>query len=196
MVRSMFILLLLFTLPLTAQEVETLIQRPIESGGFGGVKVQVTSINKQDAVLVGGVGGWILDHTFTIGGGGYGLVTNVPAKVPDVVRGYKNMSLGYGGVYFEYVESSHKLLHLTFGLLIGAGGIGYRNENSDVEDISKDSFFVLEPNVQMNLNVTHFFRISTGFNYRFVRGVEEYTITSNNDLSTLGVVIVFRFGKF
>ncbi len=75
----------LVAFPAFAQE-ETLIKGDVESGGFGGPVVKMTSLNGQDGILVGGRGGWILNHSFIIGGGGYGLANNVRAKVPGSER--------------------------------------------------------------------------------------------------------------
>ncbi|MBN1426023.1 hypothetical protein JXA88_15850, partial [Candidatus Fermentibacteria bacterium] len=59
---------------ITVQEQpETLLKGPIENGGFGGLVVKFSQLADQTAVFVGGRGGWILNHTFVIGGGGYGL---------------------------------------------------------------------------------------------------------------------------
>jgi len=56
MKKLVFFLVIVFTLPLLAQEA-TLINGEIESGGFGGPVLKVTSINGENAVMVGGRGG-------------------------------------------------------------------------------------------------------------------------------------------
>ena len=64
--------------PVLAQE-ETLISGQLEYGGYGGPVVKFTTINNDWEVMVGGRGGWIINHSFVLGGGGYGLVTDVEA---------------------------------------------------------------------------------------------------------------------
>jgi hypothetical protein len=186
--------IVLVALPAFAQE-KTLIGGEIESGGYGGPLLQVTQINKQTAVLVGGVGGWIINHTFILGGGGYGLVTDVTAKHPDLFFGSEYLNVGYGGLYLEYIESSDEVIHLTFGALIGGGSVGYRNQDAFDMNRSMDNFFVLEPNVQVNLNVTEFLRISAGANYRWISGVRN-DLTSDAELSGPSGILVLRFGEF
>ena len=186
--------LALIALPIVAQE-KTLISGDIESGGYGGPVLQVTQINKQTAVLVGGVGGWIINHTIVLGGGGYGLVTDVTAKYPDPFYGSQYLSVGYGGLYLEYIASSDEVIHLSVGALIGAGNVGYKNQEMFSMNRSMDNFFVLEPNIQVNLNVTQFFRISAGANYRWVTGVRN-DITSDADLSGPSGMLILRFGMF
>ena len=181
-------------LPIAAQE-KTLIGGEIQSGGYGGPIIQVTQINKQSAVLVGGVGGWIINHTFVLGGGGYGLVTDVTSNYANPFLGSQYLTVGYGGLYLEYIQSSDDVIHFTVGALIGAGNVGYRDQEMFYMNRSKDNFFVLEPNVQVNVNVTQFFRISAGANYRWVTGVRN-DITSDADLSGPSGLLILRFGMF
>ena len=194
MKKIIFVLLIAFSLPAAAQE-ETLISGNIESGGFGGPVVKMTTINGENAILVGGRGGWIINHSFILGAGGYGLVTDVDAKVTDSVHQFVEM--GYGGIELEYIASSNDLVHLSVGVLVGGGGIGYKREDSDAfnSPYKKNAFFVLEPNANVNLNVTRFFRIAAGISYRYVSGLKS-VVSTNNDLSGPSGVLTFKFGKF
>ncbi|MGD1044852.1 MAG: hypothetical protein ABR936_05935 [Bacteroidota bacterium] len=194
MKKLVSLLVIVFTFSALAQEA-TLINGEIESGGFGGPVLKVTSINGENAVMVGGRGGWIINHSFVLGGGGYGLVTDVKAKVTDSIHKY--IEMGYGGVELEYIPSSNDLLHLSVGLLVGAGGIGYKREDDDMFNAShrNNSFFVLEPSVNANLNVTHSFRIAAGVSYRYVSGLKSI-VSTNADLSGPSAILIFKFGKF
>jgi hypothetical protein len=58
-----------------------------------------------------------------------------------------------------------------------------------------NSFFVLEPSVNANLNVTHSFRIAAGVSYRYVSGLKSI-VSTNADLSGPSAVLTFEFGKF
>jgi hypothetical protein len=180
MKKLIFLLVIVFTFSALAQEA-TLINGEIESGGFGGPVLKVTNINGENAVLVGGRGGWIINHSFVLGGGGYGLVTDVKAKVTDSIHQY--IEMGYGGVELEYITSSDDLLHLSMGLLVGAGGIGFKQVDNDgfMASHKNNSFFVLEPSVNANLNVTHSFRIAAGVSYRYVSGLKS-VVSTNADL--------------
>jgi hypothetical protein len=191
---SVMILACVLCFSAIAQE-ETLIAGDIESGGFGGPVVKFGSVNGEGGILVGGRGGWIINHTFILGGGGYGLANNVKAKVlgPD---GERYLNFGYGGVELEYIAESDKLMHLSVMTLIGGGGIGWRDENvGSGMDSNSDAFFILEPAAQINLNVTKYFRISAGVSYRFVSGVNS-PATTNADLAGPTAVLTLRFGTF
>lgn len=186
--------ILLLALPLNAQEAETLIGGDIESGGFGGPVLKFGPINGETGVLVGGRGGWIINHTFILGGGGYGLVSNVKARTADSVLGNRLM-MGYGGLELEYVASSNQLVHLSIHALIGGGAVSYQTNNASMRNGSSDAFFIAEPGVSVNLNVTKFFRIAAGASYRYVAGLAS-KLSTNADLSGPTGVLTLKFGKF
>src|ERR1035437_9140223 len=99
MKKLMCILLLIIGTVIYAQE-ETLIgQEEITTGGYGAPVIKFTSINSQFGVLVGARGGWILDHSITLGVGGYGLVNDVnensDERSPLLNFGYAGFDLGY-----------------------------------------------------------------------------------------------------
>lgn len=208
--RSFVVTFILLIPALMFAQEQTLLSGQVEHGGFGGPVVKVTRINGQDAVLVGGRGGWIINHTFVIGGGGYGLVTDVKPAVPGLFNENKIM-LGYGGLELEFIIESDRIVHLTVPLLIGAGAVGYRTgywgDDLDLHagfDNKFDSFFIIEPGVDLELNVVSFFRINAGISYRHVSGITTPVdflgtprpLTSNNDLRGVSWVIGFKFGSF
>jgi len=39
--------------------------------------------------------------------------------------------MGYGGLEIEYIASSDDIIHISMGLLVGGGGIGYKLEDND-----------------------------------------------------------------
>lgn len=198
MKTSVFVLLVsIVAFSAFAQE-ETLINGPIENGGFGGPVLKVGSLNGETALLVGGRGGWIINHSFIVGGGGYGLVNDVHAKVLGPF-GERYLNFGYGGLELEYVAHPHRLINCSVQSLIGAGALSWRDQSMhrDMFDSNSNSetFFIVEPGVNVTLNVTKYFRISGGVSYRFISGVQSEA-SSNPDLSGPSGVLTFRFGKF
>ena len=194
--NNLFIVLLvvIFSYPAMAQD-ETLLSGDIESGGYGAPIFKVGQINGSTGVFVGGQGGWIINHSFVLGGKGYGLVNNVD------IEGSENLKLefGCGGVLLEYIFSSDKLLHVGLNAMIGAGGVRFaaKDYTNDYDDVNynSSSFFVLEPGINLVLNVSSYFRIGAGAAYRYVSGVE-YESLSNADLSGVSGEIIFKFGSF
>lgn len=184
-----------------AQQTEILFDGDVTHGGFGGPVVQIGNVAGSGAVWVGGRGGWIINlseqHTISLGGGGFGLATNHLAPDPQIGDpdiDYYAFS-GYGGFIFEYTNRSYKLAHFTISSLTGAGAIGLRESNYENFEDEVDTYFVFEPAVHAELNVTTFFRISAGLGYRFTSGIDSFGF-SDSDFSGFNAIITFKFGGF
>lgn len=203
--KTITFILLSFVLSaqLSAQE-QTLISGQIESGGYGGPVVKFSKLNDKFALLVGGSGGWLINHSLLIGGGGYGLANSISA--PKAAQAYYGggddlkIQFGYGGLLLEYIGGPNDLVHYSISTLIGAGGVhyGYWNDFSDsyYDDRSRASaFFVVEPSVGAEVNITRFLRSNVGASYRLIRGTDLPGI-SDSDLSDLSIYLTFKFGKF
>lgn len=193
MLKKVLIILLLSTMSIFAQS-ETLVSGGIMSGGFGGPVVKFTQINGEFGVLLGARGGWIMNHTFIIGAGGYGLVSEFDTK--SVFKGeLLQLMMGYGGLELEYVNSSNRLVHFSVYLLLGAGGLTYKELNDWISPKVTDEFWIAEPAINVELNISSFFRISTGVGYRFVTGVDLGNF-KNSDIAGVSGILTFKFGRF
>jgi hypothetical protein len=193
--KGLAIVLVMCATTLMAQE-ETLLRGPVAHGGFGGPVFGLTQIGGEPGVLTGGYGGWIINHTVFLGGGGYGLVNEIDAGTTST-GDEMYMNFGYGGFQMGMILGSNRLVHLTGSDLLGTGALGYRQYDlEDWEDIlTDDIIYVIEPAVNVELNVTKFFRVDVGASYRYVMGVDLADWT-NEDLSGLSAMLMFKFGKF
>jgi len=164
------------------------------SGVFGGPLIKYTKLNNEDALIVGARGGWAFNSIFTIGGGAYGLVNDIPINAAQPDTNFIN--LGYGGIVVEYVGMSDNVIHWQVGGLIGTGAVSTRNGN---ETGKNDIIFVLEPGADAVLNITSTIRLSAGISYRFVSGVDsdnfDYYL-KNSDLSNFSASLTLLFGSF
>ena len=192
--------LLLTTFPAFAQEETLLGGGDTEHGGFGAIVVKFTTINSEFAVVMGARGGWIINHTFSLGLAGYGLANNVHSRVLGP-RGERFVNMGYGGLDLEYVVNSDRLVHISFHSLIGAGGLGFRRawdedwDNGPFDSQHYNAFFIAEPGVNVDLNVISWFRLSAGMSYRYISGVTSGA-SSNSDLKGPSGMLTLRFGSF
>lgn len=191
-----------------SQEQETLFGGgDIIWGGYGGPEIKFTSVNNSTAIMVGGRGGAIINHTFTIGLGGYGLVTshklsNYKIADPLLIDSLPYLRVGYGGLDLGMALESNKLIHITGNILIGAGGASYTSayqhskwDNYDNKTYKSSAFFVIEPRVGVELNVIKFMRLEASGSYRFISGLD-LPATSNEDISGASINLIFKFGKF
>jgi hypothetical protein len=192
---------------------QTIFGGVIKNGGYGGLEVKFSQVNSKDksmGIWVGGRGGWIINSVFSIGGGGWGLVTHHKIWEKNDTSYYVNC--GYGGLFLEYINSSNNLVHFTINSLIGAGGLSYsQRRNSFTNDLNNEdwnimgqSFMVIEPGITADLNVFKWFRISAGASYRSILFLDfNHTFsdgaigkTTGSDLSGFNFNLMFKFGKF
>ncbi len=154
------------------------------NGGWGALTAAYTNLLDQDATLVGVRGGWIIDHRFTLGIAGAGLATKVlnPAydelvDLPDQVD-ESRFYLGYGGLLLEPVIAYGSPVHITLPLIIGAGACGQYYEleypANGYIDTSEDAqaFFVLEPGIEVEMNVIRLLRVGVGASYRYTSDID------------------------
>jgi hypothetical protein len=179
-----------------AEQPRTLVSRPIHSGGYGAPVVSYTRFGGSDSVMVGGRGGWILNHQLVIGGGGFGLANPARERMgASLDQADYRHTFGYGGLWLEYLIAPMSVVHASVGTLVGAGGISYQQFRPHMEDVESTSVFVLDPVVAVEVNVTTFLRVALQGGYRVVRGVDLATM-DNGDASgfTLGTAV--KFGGF
>ena len=210
-----FVVVLLVGVPALAQDEalfprdETLFPEEFKSGYFGGPILKATYMHDEFGLLVGVRGGWIVNRKFVLGASAHYLVNSIGIEttVPDTVALVDttfDMMLIYGGPEFEYISGSHKLIHYTFTTLIGAGVIDYKDfdclvcdeeENADLyNDLDADIFFIVEPSVNIMLNVTPMLRIGLGMSYRYVQDVELKGVR-DEDLMGLSAVLTLKIGR-
>ena len=163
---------------------ETLISGEIESGGCGGPVIKLSGISNNFALFIGGRGGWIVNHSFLIGGAAYGLATDV------FISGNK-LHMGYGGLWVEYIINSDELVHFTAGTLIGMGIAHYDPEGKD-----QRTYFVLEPEANVEINIVRFFRVCAGVSYRMAMGFSGLAGLDDAALSGLSANLFLKFGNF
>lgn len=173
------------------------------NGGYGAFSIGYAEIDHRDAIQFSGRGAWIIHHSFAIGLAGTGFINELhydPAVSSDVF-----LTGGYGGLLLEPIIAPRFPVHLSFPVVLGAGGIAFISEEYDVyrnfvEDT--DAFLVIEPGAELELNVTRFFRLAFGASYRHITGFNlnynqsESTIADTEALKGISFALTFKFGKF
>ena len=174
----------------------------IEHGGYGAISFGYTEIDGKNALQTSIRGAWVIDHNIALGFAGYGFVNNLE-KSTDVNDYY--LGGGYGGFFFEPIVLPNSPIHVSFPILIGAGGItsipqNYLDYNYENYPHDYDVFFVFEPGVELELNMVKFFRIGLGASYRFTNGVllnnSSGSPVPQNVLDGYNFYVNLKFGKF
>ena len=201
--KNLTLLLFLFmvTASLGAEEdlKETATEKSSNSGVFGGPVLKVTQINDVFGLIVGGRAGWIYKHTYAIGGGFYGLLRDIEADEPDAPE--REFEFAYSGLELEYIVAPSRDVHFSAHTLMGFGGLTdrYQQVYYFVDDYNRyggpdDSFFIIEPGLNIVWNMKTYLQIHLGGSYRYIRGVGIEGL-QNSDLNGYSVVVTFRFGR-
>lgn len=183
----------IFAVSLIAEE-KTLASGSFHSGGYGGPVLKVGLVNGEIGLFSGGRGGWIINHTFVVGGGSYTLMAEVETDGPSPDQKKMYLDLEYGGLELEYIHNSDEILHWTIHATLGGGAVRLM-EHDPREKIEDDGLFIFEPSFNCDVNVFPWFRLGFGASYRLAFGVNIPGI-DNSDISGPSGGITFKFGSF
>lgn len=184
------------------KEMKTLFGSDVSHGGYGAITFGFSQINDEDAWLVGGRGAWIINHSFALGIAGYGFANDI--YLDEVIDGNDNLSLvgGYGGLLFEPIFFSREAVHFTVPILVGAGGISEAPEYYWQQDhywddrvLDTDAYFVIEPGLEVEVNLTRFMRFGAGAAYRYTSEID-LPHTDADVLDGFSGYFSLKFGKF
>ncbi len=171
-------------------------------GGYGAFGIGYTTLDSKPSLRLSFKGAWVINHRFALGMAGNAFYNNLQKSVNN---NDEYLGGGYGGFYFEPILFPYAPVHVSFPVLIGGGmasNTPYHSGNMYYpnDQFNYDSFFVLEPGVEMELNMVKFFRLGVGITYRFTNGVLlEYATTApvpKNALNSFTFYLNFKFGKF
>jgi len=207
----------LFLLPLLCHAQED--QKPrtlfggdqkVSHGGWGAPSAMYTRIMDTDALLVGGRAGWLINHRVTIGLAGYGLTTALPnSKYDDHLQGLgdslargSQFEMGYGGLLIEPIIAYRSPVHVRLPILIGVGGCGYQySSRSPIEvdyanyrDLAQ-AFLVVEPGVDLEINVVPLVRLALGASYRYTSELD-LPATPKDALQGMNASFTIKVGWF
>ena len=126
-------------------------------GGLGGPIIKFSQLGNGVITTIGGRGLFTINRLISIGGGGYGMV----AQSQLTLGGEEIVKFGYGGPGIGLKLFAHKLIHIDFFNLFGFGGMQLKNSNK------KGALFIIEPELNAELNLTKFWKLGLGASYRF-----------------------------
>jgi hypothetical protein len=196
----------LFSTVLVAQQgkVKTLFNSNLKSsGGYGAITNKFTKVRGEYANLSGLYGGWYINHKFMVGVGVAASTNNitVPSQFSTNTINKRTYQYGQFGLMTEYVLNSDKPIHLVLQAFGGAGftlqylrNTWYSGGN-DAYTSDENWFTVVEPGVQLEMNLFKWMRFSPGISYRATFGSDGAGV-KDKDLSGLSYNATLKFGKF
>ena len=112
------------------------------------------------------------------------------------------MAGGYGGIFIEPIVAGRKPMHFSFPVLFGIGGAalienyGWNNWDSHpFSELDHDVFLIVEPAVELEFNITRFFRTAASVSYRYTSNINLFE-TDEDVLRGFNFGLTFKFGKF
>lgn len=189
----------------------------LEHGGYGGPQIKVGQFEDYTSVMIGGRGGWVINHTFTLGIAGFGMVNAPTVSYNNIENIDVDAAIrsGYGGFFLEYTNSPNSVIHFTGNVLIGWGSLAFDedqdffdgmnhldDDNHDFDDDPWAAYFIVEPSIGIEMNITSFFRVGFEGSYRFSNrigsGNSFRSISEIEDYNMDGFSgnLVFKFGAF
>lgn len=170
-----------------------------ESSAFGGPVLKFTTLKSQGALIAGGRAGWMINKSIVLGGGIYGLISNVKSGLFDT-KSNQNVLLGmnYGGLEFEYIFLSESVVHASLDMLFAGGGVYFSVPNKNVPHTNyfSQDMLVWEPEFNLELRIAKWFNLAAGVSYRIITSYGVNYGISKDDLKGLNGVLTFKFGTY
>lgn len=204
---TILICLSIFIYQANAQENNNYIEfndsKNVVHGVYLGLSGYYGEIDGKSSYMAGVKIAYVANQKFEIGVAGVGFYSdqneNGPLDDNDVYG-------GYGGIHLEPIFFGNSTFSVSIPLLIGGGAVGYTHDDWDdfndwdhYEDEDWDPFFVFEPGVALQYNISPYLQFELGVKYRFTSNVSLYpgSIEDVEGFSGgIGIKIgVFNLGK-
>lgn len=170
---------------------ETIIDREVRHDIIISPMFKFTQLNDTFGFFAGGRLGWVINHQYVIGLEGYWLVNDVPGPATDT--GLRpDLAMKYGGLTLEYILYPQAAVHFSLSNLTAFGSVVY---DYDVMR-DDDTYWLVEPALNVYLNMTEYLRIGIGAGYRWVGDVDVEDIDEGQDLSGVVGTLSFNFGTY
>jgi hypothetical protein len=157
-------------------------------------EVKINTIQGQTGTLIGFYGGALLNRSVLLGiSGGVNL-------------GHPTVNYGYFGGVAQVITSPGKVCHLSGQVLLAyASTKDYENPKQGLLDnfwnISGASFFITEPGVNLEVNLSKGVTFVAGVSYRYATGLDaanknvSITHVTNSEMSGFNLNVGLKFAK-
>jgi hypothetical protein len=184
------------------QEIQTVFGAGRGNGFYIGFHSGFSQINHDDAWDAGCRIAWIANHGLAIGFAGTGFATQ---RYQDAISVdlFHNYVGGYGGFLIEPIVMPQAPVHVSFPVIIGAGGIAYSSFNDYYHNngysgyYTNDvrTYFIVEPGIEAEINAVKWIRLAIGGSYRFTQRID-LEGADDHPLDGFRLGFAIKFGKF
>ncbi len=156
--------------------------------------ISLNKIQGETGVLLGGYTGVLIDNKI------------LTAVTGGVNLGHPTVNYGYFGGKVQYIVRASDLVHFSGQVVLGWGSTkDYETPKEGLFDnfwnISGELFFIKEPGINVEVNLSDRFTLVTGVSYRMVTGIDpgneniSKTLLTNQDMSGFNLNISLRIRK-
>jgi len=216
--KTLFLILFLF-ISLTASGKDGNLNNKLNISLNGGLTMKFSALGSNSgflssdtnfAYLIGFKAATVFNKSWYLGGAAYFLGNEVTytcreefGQYGSSYKDYRNpcnsdysrhLSLGYGGITGGYTFNIKSFFRIETGMLIGGGQFSALNWWG--EYYYSQSFFAMEPEVNLLFVITKFFAASINFSYRLISGMGQSSVYSTSDLSGPAVGLDIRLGSY
>jgi len=181
------------------QKIKTIFKKEKRDGFYGSISAGYSPIDNKDAMTFSSRGCWIMDHFFAMGVGGTAFINEldeIPFDLNFHSDNDNNLSGGYGGIIIEPIVLPLKPIHLSFPILLGVGAAGSFTDYTYFSTYGIDDFFwVVEPQAELELNLTRWMRLAVYAGYRYTSELDIEGI-SKDALRGYSTGVTIKMGLF
>ena len=176
---------------------QTLIGDGVEfTSGFGGFMIQFAPVRGDFAAMTGGGGAVLINNAFYFGG--YGMSMSDDIRITSGVEDYE-VSFDHGGLMMGFIIRPVKIFHLGLSSKVGWGDISFNQFDTGgfgfVGPTRRDNVFVVNPQAELEVNMTSWFKINASVGYQLTNGVNNFYY-SDQDFNGTTIGLSFLFGWF
>jgi len=193
---TLSLLLMLSAGMILAQEndnMETIFNKPEKIRGYLGPIINITTLDGENAYMQGFNAAAIINDHLIVGFYNLNLENNIFSNNDEYIGDI--LDFEHRGLLLGYIFMPKKAIHFSASLQTGRGNIEIYDEPIDTW-IEDKNIFILTPGIEAEFNITKFFRIGIGANYRFAMDVDQFNNYENEDFSAPGGFVSFKFGWF
>ncbi|HKL09598.1 MAG TPA: hypothetical protein VJ896_12555 [Bacteroidales bacterium] len=174
-------------------DIETLFTKPEKIRGYLGPITNITTLDGENAYMQGFNAAAIFNDHLIVGFYNLNLENNILSNNDEYIGDI--MDFEHRGLLLGYIFMPKKAIHFSASLQTGRGNLEIYDEVTDnwIED---NNVFILTPGIEAEFNITKFFRIGIGANYRFAVDVDQFENYDNDNFSAPGGFVSFKFGWF
>jgi len=174
-------------------DIETLFTKPEKIRGYLGPITNITTLDGENAYMQGFNAAAIFNDHLIVGFYNLNLENNILSNNDEYIGDI--MDFEHRGLLLGYIFMPKKAIHFSASLQTGRGNLEIYDEVTDnwIED---NNVFILTPGIEAEFNITKFFRIGIGANYRFAVDVDQFENYDNDNFSAPCGFVSFKFGWF